>query len=190
MSKLALGLIQKAKETGAKTLDLGNCGLTELPDELFELVDLEELYLCNSGWIDNLETNKRINFKSQNKGDKNNIKHLSPRISQLNKIKGLFANGNFKKEWDLKDLSPLQCLSNLQQLYVYLTQASDLSPLQGLSNLQQLDVYSTLISDLSPLQGLSNLQRLTVYSTLISDLSPLQGLSNLQQLSHLLDQSK
>ena len=38
MSELALKLIQKAKETRATHLDLGNCGLTELPDALFELV--------------------------------------------------------------------------------------------------------------------------------------------------------
>ena len=41
MSELALKLIQKAKETRATHLDLGNCGLTELPDALFELVDLK-----------------------------------------------------------------------------------------------------------------------------------------------------
>ena len=46
MSELALQLIHEAKETHAKTLDLGNCGLTKLPDALFELVDLEVLYLC------------------------------------------------------------------------------------------------------------------------------------------------
>ena len=39
MSELALKLIRKAKETRATHLDLGNCGLTELPDALFELVD-------------------------------------------------------------------------------------------------------------------------------------------------------
>ena len=43
MSELALKLIQKAKETRATHLDLGNCGLTELPDALFELVDLKVL---------------------------------------------------------------------------------------------------------------------------------------------------
>lgn len=40
MSELALKLILEAKKTCAKKL--GNCGLTELPDELFELGELEE----------------------------------------------------------------------------------------------------------------------------------------------------
>ena len=43
MSELALKLIQKAKDTRATHLDLGNCGLSELLDALFELVDLKVL---------------------------------------------------------------------------------------------------------------------------------------------------
>ena len=50
MSELALSLIQEAKRTRAKTLDLGNSGLTELPDALFDLVTLEVLNLCTEGY--------------------------------------------------------------------------------------------------------------------------------------------
>ncbi len=45
MSELALKLIAEAKEKRLISLDLGNSGLTELPDELFELEWLEELNL-------------------------------------------------------------------------------------------------------------------------------------------------
>jgi hypothetical protein len=38
MSELALQRIKEAKEQRLIRLDLGNCGLIELPDELFELV--------------------------------------------------------------------------------------------------------------------------------------------------------
>ena len=38
MSERALKLIREAKETRATRLDLGNCGLSELPDALFEWV--------------------------------------------------------------------------------------------------------------------------------------------------------
>ena len=40
MSELALKLIREAKETRATRLDLGNCGLTELPEAVFELVKM------------------------------------------------------------------------------------------------------------------------------------------------------
>ena len=45
MSELALKLIREAKEKRLTRLDLGNCGLTELPDALFEWAWLEELAL-------------------------------------------------------------------------------------------------------------------------------------------------
>lgn len=55
MSELALRLIRKAKEKRLTSLDLGNCGLTELPDELFELTWLETLILSNEHWFWNDE---------------------------------------------------------------------------------------------------------------------------------------
>ena len=49
MSQLALDLIRQAKREGWKSLDLGKTGLTDdnMPDELFDLVELEKLRLCN-----------------------------------------------------------------------------------------------------------------------------------------------
>ncbi len=48
MSELALKLIREAKETRATRLDLGNCGLTKLLMELFELTWLEELLILST----------------------------------------------------------------------------------------------------------------------------------------------
>ena len=45
MSELALQRIHEAKQHRLTRLDLGNCGLTELPDELFELTWLSALSL-------------------------------------------------------------------------------------------------------------------------------------------------
>ncbi len=47
MPTLALQLIAENKKTKATRLDLGNCGLTELPDELSDCTWLEELILSN-----------------------------------------------------------------------------------------------------------------------------------------------
>ena len=47
MSELALKLIRECKETRATRLDLGYCGLTKLPDELFELVWLQNLVVLH-----------------------------------------------------------------------------------------------------------------------------------------------
>ena len=50
MSELAGKLIAENKKTKAKRLDIGNCGLTEIPEEMIECVWLEELILGNGFW--------------------------------------------------------------------------------------------------------------------------------------------
>lgn len=47
MSELALKLIAENKKTRATFLDLGNCDLTAIPEELGELVWLEALTFSN-----------------------------------------------------------------------------------------------------------------------------------------------
>jgi len=49
VSELALRLIEENKKTRATFLDLDNCGLTEVPTEIGELVWLEELSFF--GWF-------------------------------------------------------------------------------------------------------------------------------------------
>jgi Leucine-rich repeat (LRR) protein/GTPase SAR1 family protein len=178
MSELALKLIAENKKNKAKTLDLGNCGLTELPDELFELTWLEELVLSNYYWVYDLEK-KKINWvDSNNESEYNQLKKLSPKLSGLNALKKLYLN----EQQELSDLSPLSGLSNLQIFSCESTQVNDLSPLSGLSNLQVLGCGRTQVSDLGPLSGLRNLQLLRCFATQVSDLGPLSGLTNLQGL--------
>ena len=181
MSELALKLIREAKETKSKKLDLGKCGLTELPDELFELVWLEELYLCNSGWRPGENIFKAVRFVSQNNGVGNNIKYFSPKIKLLKQLKILIANGGIEK-WDLKDLSPLKGLKNLQYLRIEKTKVDDLDPLKYCKKLELIYFWSTKVSDLSPLKDLKTLRNLAMGGTMVSDLSPLKGLENLQAL--------
>ena len=178
MSELALKLIQEAKASRATRLDLGNCGLTELPEELFELVWLEELILSHRYWQYGFEKEERGWISSENKGAANTIKFFNPKIKLLRGLKKISAN----ELKDLSDLSPLKDLANLQQLDVSSTQVSDLSPLKDLGNLQQLDVSETKVSDLMPLKDLVNLQQLRVPNTQVSDLMPLKDLINFQQL--------
>lgn len=73
MSELALKLIAENKETHSPFLDLGNCGLTEVPKEITDLVWLEELSFASvwlsfdgEGWIRNETQNikKLKNFEA------------------------------------------------------------------------------------------------------------------------------
>ncbi|MGR9036889.1 MAG: leucine-rich repeat domain-containing protein, partial [Gammaproteobacteria bacterium] len=193
MSKLALQLIAENKKTRSPFLDLGNCGLTEVPIEIGELVWLEELSFA-SEWVPFDLIGSAHKF-SQNKGGVNDITQLT--AGNFRKIKTLFGmtipNSPFFKLINLKrlylnhgsfeDISPLSSLAALQQLDISNTRITDLSPLICLVNLQNLDISFTRVDDLSPLSNLMQLKGLIVSSPLLTDLSPLAGLLNLQYIS-------
>ena len=63
MSELALQLIREAKTKKLKSLNLGSCGLTELPPELFELVWLEELVVSNEQWHEEVREEEYVSGK-------------------------------------------------------------------------------------------------------------------------------
>ncbi|MEE7625001.1 COR domain-containing protein [Methylobacter sp. Wu8] len=174
MSELALRLIAENKKTRDIFLDLGNCGLSKVPDEIGDLVWLEGLSFAEEWWDGKQWHN------CQNNTEKNNIFKLSNCLGQLKQLKRLFLSGNHHKTSGLADLGPLEGLRNLQLLDIRFTQVADLSALMNLSNLQVLYAGRTQISNLSPLANLSKLQRLYVWNTKITDISPLTSLSDLQ----------
>jgi hypothetical protein len=197
MSELALRLIEENKRTRATFLDLGNCGLTEVPEEIGELVWLEALSF--SKWWNEIERKK-----TQNNGCANNIRSLIPLVSSLNANRNPVDNAaltnpfsklkNLKRLWlngdnsvlfglsDLSDLSPLAELFDLQELYVSYTKVTDLAPVSKLSCLQKLDISQTLVSDLTALTNLTCLQSLNTSYTKIDNLTPLSGLLSLEAL--------
>lgn len=83
MSKLALELIEKEKQERTGVLDLGNCELTELPEELFELVWLERLYLSENIY----DWQERQWVLSKNKGKTNQFTKLQKNLSQLTTVR-------------------------------------------------------------------------------------------------------
>lgn len=168
MSELALRLIAENKKTREPFLDLGNCGLTEVPEEIGELIWLEELSFASAWWDEN-----EVLRESKNTGPSNNIARLPSSFACLQSLKHLYLNDDFNETFDLDDLSPLAGLTNLQALHVGATPVSDLSPLAGLTNLQMLNAGSTRVSDLSPLTGLTNLRVVDISHSQVRDLSPL-----------------
>ncbi len=82
----------------------------------------------------------------------------------------------------IEDISGIETLSNLKELYLTGTNVSDISKLKGLTNLQQLSLTGTNVRDISALKELTNLKRLDLAFTEIKDISDLKGLINLQEL--------
>ncbi len=149
--------ISGARSRRARSLDLGDLGLAELPQSLASLRELEELYL---GWtyprIDGkLVPNTARPFASwQNWGP----------ISKLTRLWLLHVGPCY----DLKDdLTPIAKLTNLQSLWICLCPlAGDLSPLIKLSKLEYLKLSNCngLTGNLSPLAKLSKLRNLEIGS--------------------------
>ncbi len=159
--EIALKQIEDCRRTRWKSLDLRwRCvGITEIPEQVFELTWLESLDI--SGWATST----------------GNIQIIPPAIQRLTKLTKFICDRN-----QISDLSALSGLSCLQELNCSDNQVSNLSALIGLSCLQKLNCSDNRISDLSALTGLSSLRELDCGNNQISDLSALSGLTSLQRL--------
>jgi Leucine-rich repeat (LRR) protein len=82
----------------------------------------------------------------------------------------------------IRDISQLSGLTNLESLQLYSNQISDISPLSRLTNLEFLKLYENQISNISAISELTNLRVLDLHNNQISDISPISGLTNLDHL--------
>ncbi len=89
MSDLALKCIRENIEKhrrgeDARSLDLGNCGITEVPSQIGECTWLEELILSDEYWY--WDGKKWQGHKSQNTGRSNNVTQLPDTLAKLKNL--------------------------------------------------------------------------------------------------------
>jgi internalin A len=179
-------LVKKCLKEQSTSLDLGNCGLTDLNElpELFECTHLEELVLNNKRW----DKQKQKYIKSNNTGVRNNIEYITKNIQKLTKIKTIYIGGAFYYNfflncyWDTKDICFLQDLRQLKTLDLSFNNISDYSFLKSLKQLNSLDLRGNQISDYSFFQDLKQLISLDLGDNKISDCSFLKELRQLNSL--------
>ena len=106
--------------------------------------------------------------------DLTDLRRLPPNIS---KAKGLVYLT--LRDTNIRDLSGLEGLPELQNLDLNHTQVSDLTPLSGLPSLRLLYLHKTWVEDLTPLQSLPALQRLDIGQTQIATLEPVTRIPQL-----------
>ena len=186
MSHLAKIVIEKEKNERTGRLDLGRCGLKDIPEEVFELTWLEELSFCDEF----LDLTKSKWMNSSNTGPKNhiNVKELPIRFKALIRLKRFFFGGTFRKHWNSNKCDILADLEELQYLYIGFNKISDINFLEKLTGLQSLCLINNKISDISILEKLTGLQSLYLSGNQISDISILEKLTGLQSLDLIANQ--
>lgn len=171
MSKLAQALIEKEKEEKTGYLDLGRCGLTELPD-LSGMDWLETLVLSDRWW--DWERKEWIDSQSKSKPNVFNAIYAKFLPNSLTKIVLSFNR--------LSDWRFLENLSQLHTLYLSDIGLRDGRFLEKLSHLQTLDLSNNRLSDWRFLEKLSQLHTLDLGSTNFIDVEFLEKLPQLHTL--------
>ncbi|HYF35349.1 MAG TPA: hypothetical protein VD994_08685 [Prosthecobacter sp.] len=163
--------IVREQQNRTGTLDLGNLGLTEWPNQLWDLSHLTTLNL-GVGWLD-----ENLSFHFAEPGIDYAPNSLSPagardlwsRLPNLQTLSLAGPRGD-GSPWD--DLTGFEALTQLRVLDLSWTGVDDLTPLSHLTNLQVLDVSYTFISTIAPLSHLTALRHLDYAHT------PAAGLTN------------
>lgn len=106
-----------------------------------------------------------------------NIKDISG-IEYLTNLECLYLTTN-----SITDITPLKNLTNLEKLNIEFNEISDISVLQKLTKLNYLRLDANRIKDISGLKNLTKLQELGLCRNQISDISSLKGLTNLKELA-------
>lgn len=177
MTELAQEVIEREMRERTGYLDLGNCGLTELPD-LSGMDWLETLIVANSWW----DINQGAWVLSNNKGEWSII--IKPPSHPLPLgLKKVVFGGGFSGKWAMSDFGFLANLANLTSLDLHSNEISDLGFLANLTNLTSLDLSSNQMNDLGVLGNLVNLTTLNLTNNEISDFGFLSNLLNLTSLN-------
>ncbi|HBI92769.1 MAG TPA: hypothetical protein DDY58_10255, partial [Terrisporobacter glycolicus] len=81
---------------------------------------------------------------------------------------------------DIKDVTPLENLTNLEYLHIYDNKVKDLGPLKNLTKLIEFNFSKNLVSNLEPLKDMDKLKVLFGYQNNVQDLEPLNNLKKLR----------
>lgn len=178
MSTLALELIKKEKRERTGTLNLGKCGLTELPKELFECTWLEELILSDAQW----DEARRETIDGSNPGPYNQIKYLPSELSRLINLSVLKIGSSHFEKGFIDDIKCLENLTNLTVLDLSFNRIKDIRPLRFLKKLQYLDLSNNYVTAIDDLIELKYLNKLLLNDNNINDITILKHLPQIQYL--------
>lgn len=173
---LALEIIAKAKAERATKLQLGRCGLTEIPPEVLELDWLEELDLRNEWREDGKE------IFAENNGDHNQIKRIS-NLTNLKKLRVLRISGYWNQKQAIKEIPGNFLPDSLEVLNLSHNLIIEIRGLEKLVHLSELDLSSNQITEIKGLEKPTLLSMLDLSSNRIIEIKGLDALVLLSKLN-------
>lgn len=181
MSTKALELIEKERLEKTGKLDLGQCGLTTIPAEVFDLTWLEELSFCNRRW--HHESNAWE--ECANSGEANEITdtELPTAFKRLSKLRKFYFGGDWGGNWQLRNADSLFQNKSLQYLYLRKNQLQSADFLKKMKALRYLDISFNTLEDLCGFQHLSSIEFLYLNHNKILDIDHLSRLTTLRVLN-------
>jgi internalin A len=180
-TSLADARIQKARENRATTLDLSNLGLTELPESVTQLSQLQVLYINDNDLTTLPESVAQLSQLDTLYLDGNKLTVFPESLTKLSRLSRLHLNNNQLETLpeSIAQLSELQVLylerNKLTMLPESITQLSQLRWLYLEDN--RLATLPESVTQLSRLQALRlSFNQLTTLPESVAQLSQLQAL--------------
>jgi internalin A len=172
----AIEIIEREMKEQTGTLILSDCGLTEIPREVFGMEWLTELIITN-----NYDTTKTYE-NTKDLADPNHIAEIPFEISQLQKLKKLRIGPSGTSPWNITEIDALAKLSNLEELDLSNNRITKIYPLENLIALKSLNLSYNDISEIDTLQFLKELKILNLSSNQIQQIGVLGELQNLEEV--------
>jgi len=175
--------IKECCEKHLSKLDLSECGLSEIPDEVAKLTWLQKLDLSYNKIIE-INTLQGLTALTSLNLAGNQIKEIDA-LQKLAALTSLDLSGN-----QIKKIGALQGLTTLTSLVLYSNQIKEIDVLQGLTALNSLVLFNNQIKEVDTLQGLTALTKLNLAGNQIKEIEALQGLTALTSLNLYRNQIK
>ncbi|WP_142339980.1 NEAT domain-containing leucine-rich repeat protein [Bacillus cereus] len=184
------------KMDNLESLDLSNNKITNVAP-LTEMKNVTSLYLAGNQIEDVAPLAKMEQLDYLNVAN-NKISNVAP-LSKLKNVTYLSLAGNQIEDITplytlplkdlvltrnkVKDLSGIDQLNQLQELWIGKNEIRDVTPLSKMTQLKVLNLPNNELKDITPLSSLVNLQKLDLEANYISDLTPASNSKKLVFLS-------